>query len=240
MAFPIQNLVIWTIDHNSYQGGVQHLPFVGWMAFYALHKVHGCWYWNRKFETWKPDNGFALAVGLGIQTFLGDLPEVKMAAKVTEIARYTLEAAEALIRLKHSCHNLKKVFTKPNIVPVEIDHFLFLQQKGCLSPSSRLWIEIKRQEAIKKFHLVIDCILNIFRDLYLVSMHVMDAEYAFHGDFVQVAESPVHAVKIYRCDISKITEDLRRGFGMEGMKFPMNGLSFNLKQFPNLSLASLL
>lgn len=211
MDFPIKTVVFTVMDKRSSSAG--KLPTAVWIAFSAVNYIHRKWFWYRKSQIWRPGNCFELALGIGLQLAAGDNKAVQLVSKIVEVSLHVIKCVHAMERLKSNWAQLVKHLDPNEVIHVKID-LERVSQRWILSPSTHIYLEEKRQILNERSKRVFNCSINIFRDVFLLSMYVLDAQAAFQGHELQVPEVVVHTTELL--SHSEIVFDILNAMSVQG------------------------
>lgn len=190
MTFPISRLLYTTIQSRGSSSG--YVPGLFWVFFAGLNVVHHhCWFWIETKRVWKPENAGLLIIGAGVAIGARDNDMIKVIAKVIDIALHTSKAIGAFKRLERNCNLLWRLLEGKEKIYVRVD---WEKTMNCtyFSPSTAYSLEKNKLKYIERCKRLSNCTLNIFRDLFLLSMHVIDAKMAYHTDTFQILNGGVN------------------------------------------------
>ena len=212
MEFPIRNLIFDTVEKRSADAG--SLPPGFWLVFSVFQAVHRTWFWYRRSkEVWRRENCFELALAIGMRLVVGDSASLRLVAKIVEVTLHTAKCIDDMKRIKKNGHRLMTHLKGSEKIVVKID----LVKVACrpfFSPSTHVHLEKARLIWIERARRAADAVTDLFRDLFFLSMHVLDAQAAFQGHWLQEAEIVVNAVAIAKH--KPILMDIMAGMGLVG------------------------
>jgi hypothetical protein len=173
--YPILNTVqvsTWDLSEKSHK-----LPTPLWSFFTAMHKIHSVWRWYRKVDIYRnPDNFHKLLGGHLLTYVAGDSKWLRIAAHCVLVATRILACVDQVSLLYKTYLNLLKVIKDEQF---RYEEWSFAPSSSLLSPSTRFAIHSYWNNQCDRIKKVVAATLMLFRELFKLSMKLMDAAESF-------------------------------------------------------------
>lgn len=191
-----------------------------WNAVSVAHTVHRSYHFLARIDRYTtPENAPSLLMGVVLEMAVGDKKIVNFVAKTLEASLHTLKGINAYIRLARSIDKFQKLirFQEGNLKKMdlmkELDH-------PYVSSSILLeWAELRNRFRYTFFHLI-DTIVEISANFFLLASHMVAACEAMQGHELQVIEGPMNirdifkeAYKLNQEDFVSISDRILKGLG---------------------------
>lgn len=155
------------------------IPVLAWGAFSVFNKVHGVWWWWRAGKRYSDPNSFTkLAAGHALDFAVGDKLPIRLAAHAIFIVTRIVECVEAKQSFYHACR--KWVSTVRGDYPLRSRvKWEGASSGGFFSSSTFIWLKGSFQILIIRIKRIALATLNLGKQGFQLSMHLMDARAAF-------------------------------------------------------------
>lgn len=181
MTASIINLVDTTA--KSATPDTAQIPGVVQVLFTPLHYVHRLWRWYRKAEIYSnPENFVGLLGGHLLNFFAGDSVVLRVAAQCVFIATRILECIQQKIVICHAYKKLKEACqgTFAYHPPCQwIKETNISLSESLVSASTLNWIRLTAKTLSGRIQRIALCILRLLKEIFILSMRVMDAIESF-------------------------------------------------------------
>lgn len=158
------------------------LPIIVWIPFQAIHSVHRCWCYWRRFQIYKDPNNFATLAAGNAAYFLGaDLPVIRGIAQAVMIANRIFLCIEKQATLCTHCKELV-LAVKGHYMPHDRANWSSYSKANFASPSTRLWCKTFGYSTTLRMQRIAYCAYLILVDSFQLSMLMMDAAESFSSD----------------------------------------------------------
>lgn len=168
-----------------------------WNAVSFAHTIHRSYHFLSRLDRYtRIENAPPLLLGVALEIAVGDKKIVNFVAKTLEASLHTLKGVNAYIRLTSSIDKFKKLisFKDGNFKKIDFNEL----NHPYLSPSSMLkWNQIKNRYQYTMFHLI-DTLIEIAANFFLLSSHMVAACEAMQGHELQVIEGPMNIRDIFK------------------------------------------
>lgn len=181
MSATVVNLVDTTIERAT--PVMAQLTGVLRAIFKPVHYLHRLWRWYRRAEVYSnPENFAGLLSGHLINFFGGDNVALRVAAQCVLIATRILQCVQQQIVIGNAYQKLKEAFQgrfayhmPSQWIKEKKTSFL----KSSLSASTIIWIRLTSTTLFVRIHRILLCSLQLVKEIFVLSMRVMDAIESF-------------------------------------------------------------
>lgn len=155
------------------------IPVLAWGAFSVFNKVHSVWWWWRAGKRYSnPESFTKLAAGHALDYTVGDKLPIRLAAHAIFIVTRIVECVEAKQSFYHACR--KWVSTVRGDYPLRSRvKWERASSSGILSSSTFIWLKGNLQILIIRIKRIALATLNLGKQGFQLSMHLMDTRAAF-------------------------------------------------------------
>lgn len=169
---------IATVVHSSTkQFTPKHVrvPGFAWNVFTLFHRIHQLWRWYNKAQIYaNPNNFYSLTAGHVVNFIFGDNVLVRIAAQSVMIASRILKCINQTVLLSRACRKWVNA-VKGNSASVRSKS----KAESIYSMTEKSWIRASLEVVVERIKIIAIATFKLFKRMFVLSMHFMDAIEAF-------------------------------------------------------------